>query len=317
MCQPVTVTNSLWHRAGFGSKKDTITFLALPTGQSPMKQILSIQSHVAYGYVGNRAAVFPLQRMGHEVTAIDTVQFSNHTGYGAWTGEVFSAASIETILEGLEARGVLSQIDGLLTGYLGDPAVGEVILSLKDRLPKHALWLCDPVMGDVGRGFFVRPGIPEYFKERALGRAGIITPNQFELEYLTGITIHTLEDARQAVRAAHEMGPDIVLLTSLIHDNTPLDRIQMLASAKSGEQFVVSTQRLPLDPAPNGAGDCTSALFLGHRLAGESLESALSKTASSVFSLFEKTMAAGRRELAMIAAQDDFANPAPLATTAL
>lgn len=282
-----------------------------------MKHILSIQSHVAYGYVGNRAAVFPLQRLGHEVTAINTVQFSNHTGYGDWTGEVFSAAHIEAVIAGLENRGVLGRIDGLLTGYLGDPAVGEIILALKERLPATALWLCDPVMGDVGRGFFVRPGIPEYFRDRALARAGIITPNQFELEFLTGRRITSLEEAREACRAAHQMGPEIVLLTSLIHEDTSDSEIAMLASARSGAQFLVTTPRLPLDPAPNGAGDCTAALFLGHILAGAPLDRALAKTASSILALFEKTGAAGRRELNLIAAQDDLANPADHPVTPL
>lgn len=282
-----------------------------------MKQILSIQSHVAYGYVGNRAAVFPLQRLGHEVTAINTVQFSNHTGYGEWTGDVFSAAHIEAIVEGLDKRGALASADALLTGYLGDPAIGEIIISLLDRLQKNALWLCDPVMGDVGRGFFVRPGIPEFFRDRALPRAGIITPNQFELEFLTGRTITTLEEARAACQAAHEMGPEIVLLTSLIHDKTGDDEIQMLASHRSGEQALVSTPRLAINPAPNGAGDCTSALFLAHRLSGASLADSLARTASSIFVLFDKTMKAGRRELHLIAAQDDFANPAALDVTLL
>lgn len=276
-----------------------------------MKHVLSIQSHVAFGYVGNRAATFPLQRLGHEVTVINTVQFSNHTGYGKWTGDVFSAKHIDDLINGLSDLGVLEQIDGLLTGYLGDPEVGNAILALRDRLPAGVRWLCDPVMGDVGRGFFVRPGIPEFFKDKALPRADIITPNQFELEYLAGRQIASLEDARNACRAAHEMGPDIVLLTSLIHENTRNEEIQMLASSKSGEQFLVTTPRLPLDPAPNGAGDCTSALFLGHILAGETLDNALSKTASSIFALFQETLAVGRRELHIIAAQDHFVRPAP------
>jgi pyridoxine kinase len=282
-----------------------------------MKQILSIQSHVAYGYVGNRAATFPLQRLGHEVTVINTVQFSNHTGYQKWTGEVFSADHIENVLDGLAALGALEKMDALLTGYLGDPAIGEIILSLLDRLPKGIRWLCDPVMGDVGRGFFVRPGIPDYFREKALARASIVTPNQFELEYLAGRQIITLDDARAACRKIHAAGPDIVLLTSLIHDDTRDEEIQMLASSSSGLQYLVTTPRLPFDPAPNGAGDCTSALFLGHILSGAPLDEALSKTASSIFALFQKTLAAGRRELHMIAAQDDFVHPAPRAVTTL
>ncbi|HEU4839013.1 MAG TPA: pyridoxal kinase PdxY [Micavibrio sp.] len=271
-----------------------------------MKNILSIQSHVAFGYVGNRAAILPLQRLGHDVIAINTVQFSNHTGYGGWTGEVFSAEHIGEILGGLEERGVLSQIDGLLTGYLGDPAVGELVVRTLDRLPPSVIWLCDPVMGDVGRGFFVQPGIPEFFKTRALPKAKILTPNQFELDYLSGITIKTLADARNACRRVLEAGPEIILLTSLIHDETRDDEIEMIASSRSGEQYLVTTPRLQLDPAPNGAGDCTAALFLAHILNGESLPDALSKTAAGIFALFEETQKAGTRELALVQAQDRF-----------
>jgi pyridoxine kinase len=276
-----------------------------------VKKILSIQSHVAFGYVGNRAAMLPLQRLGHDVIAINTVQFSNHTGYGGWTGEVFSAEHIGEILGGLEERGVLSQIDGLLTGYLGDPAVGDLIVRSLSRLPPSVTWLCDPVMGDVGRGFFVQPGIPEFFKERALPKAKIVTPNQFELDYLSGITIETLADARNACRRVHEAGPEIVLLTSLIHNKTRDDKIQMLASSRSGEQYLVTTPRLPFDPAPSGAGDCTAALFLAHVLNGENLPDALSKTAAGIFAVFEETQKAGTRELALIQAQDRFAGAHP------
>lgn len=271
-----------------------------------MKQILSIQSHVAHGYVGNRAAVFPLQRMGFEVIAINTVQFSNHTGYGHWTGEVFSPAHVASILDGLEQRGVLENIDALLTGYLGDPAVGDVILSTLPKLKKDALWLCDPVMGDVGRGMFVRTGVPDFFKDRALPAARIITPNQFELEYLSGITINTMDDVKSACAKIHAAGPDIILVTSLITDETRDDEIQMLASHKNGENHLVSTKRLPLDPAPNGAGDFTSAMFLANILNGHTLDQSLNRTAQSVFALFEETMKAGTRELAMIQAQNRF-----------
>jgi pyridoxine kinase len=282
-----------------------------------MKHILSIQSHVAFGHVGNDAAVFPLQRLGFEVIAINTVQFSNHTGYGQWTGQVFAADHIKDVLTGLVARGALDKVDALLTGYLGSPEIADVILETLELLPASATWLCDPVMGDVGRGFFVREGIPAFFRERAMPKAKIITPNQFELEYLTGRSIQTLDHARDACRAAHAMGPEIVLLTSLIHGDTKPDDIQMLASHASGEQYVATTTRLPLDPAPNGAGDCTSALFLAHTLTGETLHGALSKTAASIFGLFEETQKAGTRELALIAAQDHFASPRPLVVTPL
>jgi pyridoxine kinase len=274
-----------------------------------MKTILSIQSHVAFGYVGNDAAKFPLQRLGFNVIDINTVQFSNHTGYGDWEGDAVSADHIERVLKGIERRIPLSQIDGLLTGYMGNPDIASVILEAAGKLSPNAIWLCDPVMGDVGRGMFVPESIQTLFKTRVVQKAKIITPNQYELEFLTGHKVETLDHAREACRAAHAMGPEIVLLTSLIHDQTKDNEIQMLASHKDGSQFIVTTPRLPLDPAPNGAGDCTAALFLAHNLNGETLDNALAKTAGSIYAVFEATMKAKTRELAIIGAQDSF--PAP------
>lgn len=275
-----------------------------------MKRILSIQSHVAYGHVGNDAAMFPLQRMGFEVTAVHTVQFSNHTGYGQWTGQVFPASHIKDILNGLNERGVLAGIDAVLTGYLGDPDVGKLIIETVGEL--EVPWCCDPVMGDVGRGFFVKDGIPDFFKHSALPVATIITPNQFELEFLSGQPITTLSEAQAACRTMHQYGVETVLLTSLIHHQIPAQDIQMLGSSKSGEQFLVTTPRLHFDIAPNGSGDATAALFLGNLLKGESLDIALEHTATSIYAIFKQTHDLKRRELALIQAQDFFADPVSL-----
>lgn len=272
-----------------------------------MKTILSIQSHVAYGHVGNAAAVFPLQRMGFEMVAVHTVQFSNHTGYGAWTGQVFSGEHINDIMKGLAERGVLSRIDAVLTGYLGDPAIGEMIAGIAEEA--GVPWCCDPVMGDVGRGFFVKEGIPEFFKTTALPRAAIITPNQFELEFLVGQPITTLPEAQAACRTVHQMGVETVLLTSLIHHQTEPHEIHILASHKDGAQFLTTTPRLHFEIAPNGSGDATSAVFLGNLLNGCSLQQALENTTASIFGLFQKTHDLHQRELALIAAQDAFVFP--------
>jgi pyridoxine kinase len=125
--------------------------------------ILSVQSSVAYGHVGNSAAVFPLQRMGLEVWPVNTVHFSNHTGYGQWRGPVFPAEEVAGIIRGIEDRGVLRLCDAVLSGYLGDASLGEVVVGAADRVKGHnpkAVYLCDPEMGDAGRGFFVGPAIP-------------------------------------------------------------------------------------------------------------------------------------------------------------
>jgi pyridoxine kinase len=139
-----------------------------------MSGILSIQSWVAYGHVGNAAAVFPLQRLGFEVWAVNTVQFSNHTGYGAWRGAVFEKSAIAEVIRGIEERGVLGQCAAVLSGYMGDAGIGEVVLEAAANVRAAnpgALYCCDPVIGDFGRGVFVRPGIAEFFAEKALPRA--------------------------------------------------------------------------------------------------------------------------------------------------
>lgn len=279
------------------------------TNDRVMKTVLSIQSHVAYGHVGNAAAVFPLQRMGFEVIPVHTVQFSNHTGYGSWTGQVFDAQHIREVLKGVEDRGALKHVDALLTGYLGSPAMAEVILEVKEKLPAHAIWTCDPVMGDVGRGFFVHQDIPAFFRDYAVGHARIMTPNQFELEYLSGHTIKTLDDAKAACRVLHDRGVGIVLVTSLIHDTTVPGTIEMIASEASGTVHRAVTPMLPLSPAPNGAGDATAALFTGHMLNGAAVADALKRTAAGIFAIFEATQKSGGRELALIAAQDHFVQP--------
>lgn len=276
------------------------------TVRRTMKTILSIQSHVAYGYVGNRAAVFPLQRLGHDVIAVNTVQFSNHTGYGAWTGEVFSAAHIADVIEGLAARGVLGRCDAVLSGYMGDAALGQVILDTVARVRTanpDALYACDPVMGDVGRGFFVRPGIPDFMKADAVPRADLITPNQFELEFLTGHTVRSLEDALAAAAAARALGPRLVLVTSLMRAGAAPDTIEMLVDSAEGT-WLVATPRLPLEPPPNGAGDCVAALFLATYLESGDPAAALGHAAAAIYAVFAATQAAGTRELQLIAAQD-------------
>lgn len=271
--------------------------------------ILSIQSHVAYGHVGNASAVFPMQRLGHEVWAINTVQFSNHTGYGAWRGPVFPAEAVRDVLDGVEERGVLPTCDGVLSGYMGDAAIGEAILDAAARVkaanPK-ARYCCDPVIGDVGRGVFVRPGIPEFMRDRALPEADVATPNQFELEWLTGRSVTSLEEARAAAEALRARGPQAVLVTSLQTPETPADTIEMLAVDGEGAWRL----RTPLLPVSvNGAGDAIAALFFVHLLTTGSAAEAMARAGSSVYGLLKATAGAGSREIVTVAAQDEFVRP--------
>jgi pyridoxine kinase len=271
--------------------------------------ILSIQSWVAYGHVGNASAVFPLQRLGAEVWAINTVQFSNHTGYGAWRGEVFSDALVRDCVLGIAERGVLAQCDAVLSGYMGSPAIGAAIrdaAAMVKAANPRAIWCCDPVLGDTNRGIYVRPGIPEFLRDHALPAADIATPNQFELEWLTGARIATLDDAKAALMALAARGPKRLLLTSLRTDDTPEDAMDMLAM-EAGDFCRLRTPRLPLNV--NGAGDAIAALFLFHTLAGAGVAAALSASGSSLHGILTATALAGARELQTIAAQQELGTP--------
>jgi pyridoxine kinase len=271
--------------------------------------ILSIQSHVAYGHVGNSAAVFPLQRLGCEVWPIHTVQFSNHTGYGAWKGRVFDAAVIREVVEGIGDRGALPSCDGVLSGYMGAAETGAAILdavtAVKAANPR-ALYCCDPVIGDVGRGVFVRPGIPEFMREIAVPSADVVTPNQFELDHLSGRTSATLADACKAVDAVHALGPGAILVTSLHTKETPADAIDLLASDRNGK-FRVRTPKL--DISVNGAGDAIAALFFFHYLRTRAVADALAYASASIFGLLRRTAEAKSREILLVAAQDEFVKP--------
>jgi pyridoxine kinase len=271
--------------------------------------VLSIQSHVAYGHAGNASAVFPLQRLGIEVWPVHTVQFSNHTGYGAWRGRVFDGEAVEEVVAGIADRGVLGSCDAVLSGYLGTADVGHAVVgsvaTVRAANP-DAVWCCDPVIGDVGRGVFVRPGIPELLRDVAVPRADLVTPNHFELDLLAGTTTRTLADVKDAVAAVQALGPRVVLTTSLVTEDTPDDAVDVLASA-GGRHFRVRTPRL--DVSVNGAGDVTAALFLAQWLATRSAEDALARATASVFGLLRRTADAGSREILLVAAQDEYVSP--------
>jgi pyridoxine kinase len=271
--------------------------------------VLSIQSHVAYGHAGNSSAVFPLQRLGIEVWPVHTVQFSNHTGYGAWRGRVFDGPAVEEVVEGIAERGVLGRCDAVLSGYLGSADIGHAVVGAVEKVRAanpSAVYCCDPVIGDVGRGVFVRPGIPEFMREVAVPAADIVTPNHFELDLLAGTTTGTIAEVRDAVRAVQGLGPRVVLTTSLVVEDTPDDAIDLLAS-EGGRHWRVRTPRL--DVSVNGAGDAIAALFLAHWLESRSAEVALGRAAASVFGLLARTEKAGSREILLVEAQEEYVNP--------
>jgi pyridoxine kinase len=277
-------------------------------------RILSIQSAVAYGHVGNSAAVFPLQRLGHEVLAVSTVQFSNHTGYGAWRGPVLAGSDVHEVILGIEERGALADVDLVLTGYQGSPEIAEVILDAVERVRNAnpaATYACDPVMGNATSGCFVNPAIPPLIKERIVPAADLLTPNQFELGELLdrpeiGTGTSSSSDVLGAVEALRARGPRAVLVTSLTHEGIGPGETGMLAVTDGGA-WQVRTPRLPMKA--NGSGDVTAALFSAHLASTGDPVTALARTTSSVYDLLANTLEAGSRELLLVESQQTYVEP--------
>jgi pyridoxine kinase len=272
-------------------------------------RVLSIQSAVAHGHVGNSAAVFPLQRIGVEVVPVPTVNFSNHTGYGAWRGPLIPPPDVADILLGVEERGVFPQIDVVLSGYQGGVGIGDVIIDAVRRVKAAnpaARYACDPVMGNAKSGCFVAPEIPDLLRERVVPVADIITPNQFELGYLTGTEPASIESTLVSADLARAMGPSTVLVTSVERPDRDAGVIEMLVVDDAGA-WLVSTPHLPLKA--NGSGDVTAALFTAHYVETGNAAVSLERTASSVFDLIETTHRCGERELQLVQAQEFYATP--------
>jgi pyridoxine kinase len=274
--------------------------------------ILSIQSWVASGHVGNATAIFPLQRLGAEVTAIHTVQFSNHPGHGAFTGQTFPPADIAALVTGLDAHGALDRCDGVLSGYIGNAAVGGVILDAVKRVRSHnpvALWCCDPVMGDNGR-LYVQPAIPQFFANQAVQAADILTPNQFELDTLTGLPSRTWAQACAAAASLRSRmrddGPRLVLVSSLVTDVTPDGSTDMLLLSGRGA-FRLRAELLPAHFS--GAGDTLAALFLYHVIVTKNPAEAATRAVRSLAGILRHTWQSGAAELQIVAAQSELIAP--------
>lgn len=277
-------------------------------------RVLSIQSHVAYGHVGNSAVVFPLQRLGHEVWPVLTVNFSNHTGYGAWRGPLISSEDVAAVITGIGERGAFETCDAVLSGYQGSPEIADVIVDAVAQVKAAnpaATYTCDPVMGNATSGCFVDPAIPPKYRSTLIPIADVLTPNQFELGSITARDrlsgASSLEDVVSAADEVRDLGPATVLVTSVIRVGAPEDAVEMLAVTADGA-WLVTTPRLPM--TANGSGDITAALFTAHLSQTGSPADALARTASSVFAVLKETLDSGERELRLIAAQDAIASPA-------
>ncbi len=283
-----------------------IDSLSIPIAATPA--ILSIQSTLSYGHVGNQAATLPLQRLGFDVWQVNTVMLGHHPGYGRFCGHVVEPERLAVIIDGVLEQAPLADCAGLLTGYLGDAAAADpaikALTALRAKRP-DLVYLLDPVIGDDGPGVFVRDTIPAVIRDRLLPLANVLTPNRFELAYLAEREVNDLAEAREAAAALLALGPDLVVATGLALSDHP-DHLGILASGEDQEWLVLTPR---LSQHFSGTGDAFSALFLGHYLQASDIRTALERAAAAIFTLVEITADRGDVELSVIAAQDAMIAP--------
>ena len=276
--------------------------------------ILSIQSQVSVGHAGNSAAVFPIQRLGLDVWPVHTTLLSNHKGYDDWRGYTPEARQLDDIISGIERHGALGRCRAVLVGYLASTSQARVVAEAVEKVRaanEKAIFCLDPVMGEKGEGLYVEPGIPEVIAQKLAPLADIVTPNPFELEFLSGREIASLDDALKASEALRARGPGFVICTSCASGKSAKGKVETLAVGGEGAWRVVT----PLLPSTlYGTGDAFAAIFLVHYLERAALDEALSRAVSAVYGLMKATFARDpdAEELDLVAAQEEIVAPSEM-----
>ncbi|WAH58878.1 pyridoxal kinase PdxY [Pseudomonas silvicola] len=273
--------------------------------------LLAIQSHVVFGHAGNGAAVFPMQRVGVNVWPLNTVQFSNHTQYGQWAGEVLAPAQIPALVEGIATIGELGNCDAVLSGYLGSAAQGRAILEVVRQVKAanpHALYLCDPVMGHPEKGCSVPSEVSDFLLNEAAAVADLVCPNQLELNTFCGRAAQSLDDCVAMARLLLARGPKAVLVKHLAYPGKAAEDFEMLlVTAEGGWHLRRPLLAFPRQPV--GVGDLTSGLFLARLLLGDSKVAAFEFAAAAVHEVLLETQACASYELELVRAQDRIVHP--------
>jgi pyridoxine kinase len=299
------------------------TGVSLSVFQTKLWSHLLTISSFSHTDVGNKAAVFPLQLLGFDVDFINSVNFSNHTGYeNGLTGDVMNGDQLQKILQGLEQNNLLEDVGYMLTGYIGSVSFCEAVLDVLKTLRKHnenVRFVCDPVLGDDGR-FYVPKELVKVYRETIIPAADVVTPNQFEVEQLTGLFIKTMDDARKACDALHNMGPSTVFITSVVlaeESESSEKTIAIVASRrnKGGEDELWRTD-CPMIPGKfTGTGDLTASLLLGHLAKDpDNLPLVMEKVINTMYVIIQRTHESvgstiKSRELKLIQSKHDIENP--------
>ena len=275
--------------------------------------VISIQSQVAYGHVGNSAATFPMQLHGIDVIAVPTTLLSNRPGYPTIRGRVIEAQLVSDLLLGIEERGAVDTSSMILTGYLGSAEIAAVIADFvaraKARNPK-LIYCCDPVLGDRDRGLFVKADIPPLVRDRLCPLADIITPNHFEFEWLCGARTTTIDQMIAQAQTLLARGPLTIVVTSAELEDTAHDEIETLAVERTEDgvkTWRVRTPKLPI--SPSGTGDLFAALLVSARSTGADTPEALGRAASAIYAVLERTALRGTEEMRIVESADLLVHP--------
>ena len=263
-------------------------------------RILSIQSAVVYGRVGHGATTYPLSQRGFDVWPLPTAVLSNHTGYAGWTGRRLPASEVDALLDGVIALG--ERPDAVLSGYLGTAATASVVARAVHAY-EDAVYLCDPVLGDDAPGLYLPEDVGTAYRDALIPRARAVTPNRFELGWLTGRAVGTMAETAEAARALLASGPEIVFVTSV---SPAPGQIGIMTVTRDAAWISTVAHRLH---APNGTGDLSAALLLADLLAGMAPARAAARTVAVVDAVLARTGMA--RELAL-ADNDDLGDDADL-----
>ncbi|WFU44861.1 pyridoxal kinase [Bradyrhizobium sp. CB82] len=261
--------------------------------------VISIQSQVVYGHVGNSAAVYPMQAAGVNVAAVPTTLLSNHPRYPTLRGRVLDAELVADLLLGVEERGLIERGSVLLTGYLGSPANAEVVADFVARALRrnpNLIYLCDPVIGDDGKAY-VADGILDVIRERLVPAATFITPNQFELELLTGIAIKDASGLVVASAAIAAQGPRGVITTGCTLADTQAGQVETIL-CQDEKLSRIATARLPIRPC--GTGDLLSGLVAAGLAKGATVETAVRLAVDHVFTVIAHTHQTGSEEICLV-----------------
>ena len=272
--------------------------------------VLSVQSRVVAGYAGNSAAVFCLQRAGIDCWGLDTLQFSNHTGYEGFSGRVFSQDQLQTVYDGVKKYIGLKKCQAVLSGYLGTKETGELVVRIaKDVRSQNpsAVYCCDPVLGD-DEGIYVAPDIPAFMREKVLPAADIIIPNRFELSVLSGCPADNEDEIVTAARSLLKKGRTSVCVVTGIGIKQGIGAVAVSDSSA----YCVETPFIENLDDIGGAGDMTTALFLAEFLKTHDVSAALSKAVSSSFGILRETALHGSSELCLTEAQQEIQQPSQL-----